>query len=526
MVSFRKSLMVVALLALCAGLASAAADSVASVGTTAIIRAEGVTEPLNDLVINNMATLPAGAVAEGFGTYAVTIFSTTVPITSNPGHNLGADGDIVLTTNQGAYHGVISAAGTSVTFAKVQFTGAAAGAQVPMNLTVSGIRVNASSLLTGGPAFASGVSFTIIASPADIVSPPGLFGGSPIYNLANVAYAIPTFSFDRTVAAKLTFSQCGDGPLSSPDADAPSFTTVFTLLYTEQFSKSFLTKTDEGLSATQGTRLSATFTGFPDGTKLWVPTQVRGIAPSDHMAATMVVGPSADGSGGALATTSTGIKSGGIYWVGVTQGTQVVYEVTEDMPGVIETLPIPVAVSFTGTTAPPLASFTSGSVLGNYAPQSTVPGPSATAPIPRFTSGGTAKTGYYGIVACTTTLLFPYVTVGGGWNVGLAVSNTSAGSDTVGTGGTCAFSFYGATGAPAAPVTLGLGGFADTALITPGTTGQDLASAALDAGATFTGYAYALCNFKNAQGFAFPFASEAKGYISTGYLAIVNPYTE
>ena len=539
MVSFRKSLMAVALLALCAGLASAQVQNNTS---TAILRAEGVTEPVNTIDISTTAPATAAGVT---GTYAITLYSTSVPITSFPGTKAdGSDNGIQLTTNVpndktvgGTYPGTIAAGGGAVSFqgVKILSTNFVPGppATNAFAFTITGVRVNASMLVSGGPAFASGVSFTLLAQPADITSPAGLFNGSPIYNVANAAYAIPTLGFDvnrnvtgdGTSKAAISFAQCDTTTnVSMPKATPAVFTSIFSVKFTELFSKSFQTLKQEGPNATNGTRLSATFSGFPANTQLWVPIFVSSVKDplpgpqATAIQAVLVVGDDADGSGGKLATPTDTPA----LWVAVTSGTPVVYEITQAFPGTSETVEIPVAVAFTGV--PTLTPAAAGTVIGNYAPQSTMPGAVATAPIPRFTSTGKTSTGFFSVAACSTSLLFPYITTVPGWNVGIAISNT--GTDpfgNMGQAGTCDFSFYGATGAPAAPMTLGANGFgttADRTAIKSGTTSADLASVAV-AGGSFTGYAIAVCNFQYAHGYAFIIGNGAKSTLSNGYLALV-----
>ncbi len=92
----------------------------------------------------------------------------------------------------------------------------------------------------------------------------------------------------------------------------------------------------------------------------------------------------------------------------------------------LETVDIPVSVAYTGI--PALAPTTSGSVTASYAPVSGNPLASS-GPIPRFSAASAVTaTGLYGIGACSTSLLYPYITTQSGWGVGLAVSNTGMGS--------------------------------------------------------------------------------------------------
>jgi hypothetical protein len=524
MVSFRKSLMVVALLALCAVMAMA---QVSVTGSTSILRSEGVTELLNPITVTSILPIPAPS----SGTFGVTIYSTTpsVVFTSNPGKNDGMTGDITLTPTGGvAIHGVIQPGGSLVMFAGVKLVG---DAGTPASLTstsygftLDGIRLDVHGVVTGGLILPTGVNLAVVALPADNTGPQGLFAGQILYNLPNVAYAIPTFNFSVKHPTGLntgdpySFSQCDKTTnVATPTAKAPDFSNyIFNLDFTEGFSKSFLTKIQEGMSATSGTRLSVTFSNLPGNTQLWVPTNPVSPIGGDTIGAQLILNPNADGSGGTGAT----LGNTPLNWAPVTPGTPVIYEITLSNASTVETMEIPVAVAFTGT--PSLAAATGGQVMANYAPQTTDFTFSATAPIPRFSSAPVTKTGLYGVIACSTSLLFPYIVTGGGYNVGLAISNTGADPfGNTGQAGTCDFSFYGATGAPAAPVMLGGKGFMDTTAIAAGTTSAYLASDALGADVSFQGYAIAVCNFQYAHGYAFIVGNSAKSTFAHGYLALV-----
>jgi hypothetical protein len=426
---------------------------------------------------------------------------------------------------------------TSVTFNGVQLTGGYTGGLTPTNsfvFSIQGLRFNASTMTQSTTTFANGAGFNLYAYPVDKVpAVAGLFNGSPFFRVATAAYAIPTFKFgvDYPKNGEISLSQCNpsDGNLATPNATVPAFPVVFNLNFTELFNGAFLTLLDENNRiaghmgfATQGTRLSATFSGLPTNTLLWIPA----IVTTNGLTANYVLAPKADGSGGTLAKLADTVNKSG--WVSVAAGTQVVYEITASVPTAPSTLTIPVSVTYTGTAT--LAPATSGSVSANYAPQSSNPGATA-GPIPRFSSAPSVVTGLYGVAPCSTTLLFPYITTQPGWNVGIAVANT--GMDPfghTGQGGTCAFNFYG-PGAPAAAVTFGAGmspdgttgvnAFGDTTNIAPGTTSADVVSDAAGFSGVFRGYAIAVCNFQFAHGYAFVIGTNSKSTFAHGYLALV-----
>jgi hypothetical protein len=108
--------------------------------------------------------------------------------------------------------------------------------------------------------------------------------------------------------------------------------------------------------------------------------------------------------------------------------------------------------------------------------------------------------------------VFPFVLNTGGFDTGLAISNTS--SDPVGTAtqsGICTLSPFGAH----APGPL------NTPTIAAGTAYSLLASTAFPG---FSGYVFALCNFQFAHGFAFISDIGARN-LAMGYLALVMPGT-
>jgi|GEM_PF-3577438 len=508
MVSFRKFLVATAALAFGASLAMAQCSSTF---TTSVLRQEGVTEPLPPVAVTcTDATTNGGSLTS---TYSVTVISDQ-PITSAP------DG-ITLTTNHPPSGTVPSYVGTisgtySVTFSNVKMDGGFLAGPPETNtytFSVSGIRVNASLLTQGSTAFTSGTGLAILAYPTDKTSVQGLFAGSPYYRIATVAYAVKTLNFAVTYPAKteVSLSQCDpkDANVAQPSADVPTFPEVFYLSFNETYNAAFQKVADEGAGATNGTRLTATFSNLPANTKLYVPGTFTDT--SSNIAVALVSAPKSDLSGGTLVTKAD--------YVAVTPGTPIVYEITAEATGSTSTVSIPVAVAYTGI--PALAAATSGSVSANYAPISASTSP-ATTPIPRFASAAQSGSGLFGVAACSTSLLYPYITTQPGWNVGLAVSNTGADPfGNAGQGGTCAFSFYGAAGAPASAVTLGAAGFGDTTAIAAGTTAADIASNAIGAGTTFQGYAVAICNFQYAHGYAFVIGNVSGSEVAHGYLALV-----
>jgi len=137
---------------------------------------------------------------------------------------------------------------------------------------------------------------------------------------------------------------------------------------------------------------------------------------------------------------------------------------------------------------------------------------SASAPVPRFADTGTAKV-VANINACRTVLLFPFVTSMVGFETGIGISNTS--SDPFGTAsqsGTCSITFYG----------VNAGSAFTTPSVSPSTPFANNMSGMGQP--NMQGYAFAVCNFLYAHGYASILANfgQSTGVFSS-YLALVVP---
>jgi hypothetical protein len=236
------------------------------------------------------------------------------------------------------------------------------------------------------------------------------------------------------------------------------------------------------------------------------------------------VGPSAGGltlqrltgwdanfAGGTDATTALAVSGA---------GAAVLYEVRGEMgvTGInhIDAFAIPLTVSFPNT-----AALGSATVSGNYAPINATQVMSALAPEPRFRDDAVDRA-FFTINPCRTLLLFPFVTNQGGFDTGLAISNTS--QDPFGTApqaGGCTLYFYGnsnGTGAapsPAPITSIAGGGHFVGILSTGGTNGFTGAPG-------FQGYIIAVCAFQYAHGYAF-ISDVGASDLAQGYLALIIP---
>jgi hypothetical protein len=196
-----------------------------------------------------------------------------------------------------------------------------------------------------------------------------------------------------------------------------------------------------------------------------------------------------------------------------------VWEVMNADPLTTQTYEFGIGVSYAANTSNNLPGLGSATVAGSFAPVSTVTTASASAPIPRFADTSTART-IFSISACTTNLLFVFLTNQAGFDAGLAIANTSV--DPFGTApqsGTCKLNYYGeTTGGGAAPA-------AQTSAVVPA--GKTL-TAVLSTGGLygiaatpgFQGYLIAQCQFQYAHGFAF-ISDVGANRVSEAYLALI-----
>jgi hypothetical protein len=199
--------------------------------------------------------------------------------------------------------------------------------------------------------------------------------------------------------------------------------------------------------ADHGTRLMLRFAGVPAGTLIFVGAyETPGGTPlaSNTTSRVRLISTDANGAG---AFSATSVTSSGLYApVALTGGAGVaVYEVMNSDPLSTENIDVPVVVAFTSNTSTNNPGLGTGTVTGSFAPLSTVVTQSASAPLPRFADVPKTNTALT-INACSTNLLFPFVTNQAGFDTGFAIANTSL--DPFGTKtqqGACVINYYGTT---------------------------------------------------------------------------------
>jgi hypothetical protein len=462
------------------------------------LRAEGTTENVAPstvtVVMAAVAPLAAQVNLTAYLTPALTITSQIVSKTSEttavatcaplPCDGVGADPAKIPTVN-----GVAS--GSSVSFN---------GITIPANagtvtITISGIRVNASTIASGN-GVPTGVGETFFVGGTNI---------TPVVpNPVTVGYALNGLGAVTSGSVTSANSICLGAAVT-----AVSYNTIIN----EGFATSFKTAADESIdatAATNGTRITLTFANVAANTSVYVPLLVQATNGAVLTAVTSATGKFAAAGDAGLKTEPTpptvylpfagqlaiNAQTNGIAAVTIASGTGTVYyEVTTDVLGSVDVYTIPVYLANTaGTLTAPASAMTS---TVSFAPIG------SSTNYPSFVSGtSTATVTGSAFGACNTTLLFPYVTNASGFETGIALANTSL--DALGSkgasiaatqAGTCALSFYGNATASSNPATY------TTASIASGTTAAFTLTSA--AGAGFTGYIIANCNFQYAHAFSY-----------------------
>jgi hypothetical protein len=196
---------------------------------------------------------------------------------------------------------------------------------------------------------------------------------------------------------------------------------------------------------------------------------------------------------------------------------QAIYEVTSTDPTAIESVSIPVSISYVanpGAGSPGLGIATASI---SFAPLSTdTSAEGASVPVPRFTNLSPVSN-RFSINACETNLLWVFVTTLNGYDTGLVVANTSV--DPFGTSaqtGICTFYPYNSGTLPTLP------SFPTPKPIKAGDSYANLASVMFPGG--FQGYVIAICEFQYAHGYGFlQGAAGTPETVVQGYTALVIP---
>jgi hypothetical protein len=411
-----------------------------------------------------------------------------------------------------AYYGV--ATGSSLTFSNVALP---AGG---FFMRVGNVRINA-----------SGVTLTsTLTSVTEQVLVSGGGTSSSLSSAVTVGYVLQSLQVTTlqptpeggTTPTVINYATCQGDALPTtfnpnPVSLKPSFLVEVKSLFAGAFKKvngvggeggSFVPADGSGAGvATQPTQIQVVFGGVPTGVTLYLPTTVSvgnltltavTSAGTAVAASTLTNAPPALTAANYFlsfpyAAVSPLISTGATAAFTPTGGSiTVIYQVTATDTTTASFAPdIPVWVIFANNT------FTTAqgpiTVLEGYNPQAAF---AAATSIPNFAVQTATPVNATVIALCQTDLLFPYLTNTSGFDVGIALANTSL--DPFGTTpspGACTLNFYG-TGAPtpatgvAAPGGSQAGG-ATTAFL--------LSSVAPG----FTGYMIAVCQYQYGHGFAY-----------------------
>lgn len=491
------------------------------------VRAEGKTEQVADMTFK----CDTGTALAGASTMTVTVYlSPAVAITSKTVGSGGAaknEATASTSVNGGApvvTQGTVSA--NSVTFTVA--TPATVGGT--MAVTITNIKIDATALpaSSGVP---TSLTETIFVGGTGAV--PAVLGTTPA--VAFVTAGIGSIKTTGTGANAIC------NALTSAAAN-------FSIGFSEGFGNSFklqggvgnaalnswfINNTETGFyflngaagdnTATSATRVKIVLNNLPANLAVYMPITVPATAPSTGV---MVMTTSETGAfTAATASTATGAPAASAALTVGSGSATVIYEYR----GIGGT------VGATGPNDATLESYSVGVFLVGAA--GAVPAPAgaitatvsfapigAASNVPNFVSGAsTATVSGSTFTACTTSMLFPFVTNSLGFDTGLAIANTSTdqlGLTTKATvvssaspgAGVCTLTFFGSN-APANPVV--------TPSVASGTT---YAATVSSLAPGFTGYAIAQCNFLLAHSFAYiSYNLTQTSGVSMGYLALEIP---
>jgi len=358
---------------------------------------------------------------------------------------------------------------------------------------------------------------TLAAPPANQLSPPASFVTSNY--MACLGNPVSTSASGNIVSPTLT-----NGSNLS-----------FTVLVKEVASGAFKTQAQEngpfaGVGgagvANSADVINISLTNIPTSATVYVPSTLNNVGGVGVTTLTLV-GDFAATTPPAIANAAVGAL---VAFTPTSTGTlSIPYTVTAAAAGGAESFYIPVYVTFAKGVAAPQGAIT---VLTAYGPSAALTGPATI--IPTFAPTTATPLSAESILACLTTLVYPFVTNSGSFETGIAIANTTTdnlgpagASVSVATPGNCTLNFYGNTAQPKSvlfPPTGVLGVYTASPAQNP--TYADTLSDLIGAGTNFTGYAIALCNFNEAHGFAFitDYGNSTSGY-AEGYLAVVVPNT-
>ncbi len=549
MVDFRMKLFVLAGAAtVFSGMAFAQATGCTATANAVFVRAESN----DDQVADTTLTCNSGAAGITAGqTLSITAYlSPSVNITSA---NIGTSSTPVSEAIAGinatptTYNATAGAtkfgtvSGNSVSFSGIIFP-ANIAANTSFTVTITNIKIAASTVATSS-GVPTGINETLFLSGTG-VTPAAVTTGSAVAYVTNGLTGVKASGATSNALcnATTTFGLVGNPAVLT--ASVPNFTVSFGEAFPNSFKiqgsaaldatlgSEFTNHTETGYYvtsttsnlATSGTRIKIIFNNVPANVTVYVPQTIAGnnggtlsLTASETGAYSLVPVSTANGAPGSTSS-STAPAPGTASALTVTSGSATaIYEVTavSTSPSTFA-VPVYLQASAGAVTAPTSAI----TATVSFAPIG------ATSNVPNFINGSsTATVNGSTFAACSTTLLFPFVTNQAGFESGIAIANTgtdllaSGGtkSSVTGQAGTCTLTFFGNATAASNPAA-----FTTAATVVPGTTWTGtLTSVTGGTPGNFGGYMIAQCNFLFAHGFTYiTYNIGQANAMAEGYLAL------
>ncbi|HEY4363314.1 MAG TPA: hypothetical protein VGN17_20270 [Bryobacteraceae bacterium] len=296
--------------------------------------------------------------------------------------------------------------------------------------------------------------------------------------------------------------------------------------------------------ANQGTRLAIQLSSIPTGSIVLVPqvvylsnitSQFGGISVGAIRSGVMVLTNTDANGAGSYSPPTTPLSTN---YQAVPSNGLVVYEVLFADPFSIESATVPLVVAYAANLAQNLPQpGVTAQAAGGFAPfysTAAAQAPSSSLPIPRFTTQQTSFTpqDLFRISKCACNMLFPYVVSAGGYDTGIAISNTSldpGGSFGFGAtpqSGVIQFWYYNSAATTAPPATQTSSSVPAGGVLTY-VLSQNNPTWNLDnRAAGFVGYIIAQAQFQYCHAFAFIGAlgggnALVNGGLSEGYLGLI-----
>jgi len=535
-----------------------------TLGTTGgFLRAEGQ----NEIVPSFNFTCTAGATAATLTTQF--FLSPAVTVTSAVTNTTTGATEIMATSSLTNTATVATVSGSTITFSGLSIAAnqtatftvtnvrvnatsiPTASGGSPSNLAVSGFASGAN--VTPGPVGSSAVIAYVLngLSTSVVSADPQQTLTNRINNSAPSGTSSAVTSYGTTTA----FGVCNSLNNSSTTAGFPNFfvkvTEGFVNAFKAQGTPSTTTPSlyagTESTSTTQAisnTRFKVVLTNIPTGLNVYAPVELfQGAsvgtataiawAQVSETASTAYGSTPAAGSGNIQSAVSSPNQfstllnlatyfqqnnsspvtygaAAGLFQVAVSNNTaSIVYEVTTQQQGAIDSFIVPVYLQVGGSVLPTQTASMSAAV--SFAPVA------AATVYPSFAVGSSTTTSTLtSFTQCSTTMIFPFVSNASGFETGIAISNTTLKSTPAGflngistsvQSGVCNLAFYGQGGTNPSVVqapNTNEGGTAPYASAESYafTLSQALAVNSANP-ATFTGFMIAQCNFQYAHGFAY-----------------------